>query len=68
MNKLQKESRVNLDANVGPVTIIQVYTLDSSYDDNKIENFNKKSILDQQSPLFSLLEKSMPELAMTLLN
>ena len=30
---------VNLATNVGPVAIIQVYALDSSYDDIEIENF-----------------------------
>lgn len=30
---------VNLDTNAGPVTVIQVYAPDSSYDNNEIENF-----------------------------
>ena len=61
--------RVNLDTNLGPATIIQVYVL---YTTMKLKTsttyFNKKSIQHQQSRLFSLLENSVPDLVLILLD
>ena len=63
---------VTFKTNTGLATIIQVYTPDSSYDDDEIENFynisSKRLIIFFKNLLSFLLETLTLELVLTTLN